>query len=119
MNSFLWIAQGLLALAFLASGSMKLAQSEEKFAAQMVWAKDYPGIVIKAIGLAEVLAAFGLILPRLTGIMPFLVPMAALGLVLIMIGAATIHGLRGETPMVVSNLVLLGLASFVTYGRWA
>ena len=64
------------------------------------------------------LAAVGLILPAVLDIVPVLVPLAALGLVLLMVGAIVTHTRRKENPMVVVNLVLLALAAFVVVGRF-
>ena len=119
MNTVLWIIAGVLAAGFLAAGLMKLAQPREKLAASgMGWTEDFSPGTIKLIGAAEVLAAVGLILPAVLDIAPVLVPLAALGLVVTMIGAAVVHARRKETPMVVANLVLLALAVFVAWGRF-
>src|SRR5262245_66461409 len=119
MNVVLWIIASLLAVAFLGAGLMKLSRSKEQLAASgMAWTADYSPGVIKLIAGLEVLAAFGLILPALLNIVPVLVPLAALGLVLIMIGAAVTHARRSETQMVVGNVVLLVLAAVVVWGRF-
>ena len=120
MNVFLWIVAGLLALAFLAAGSMKLVRSKDELAASgMGWSEDFSAGVIKTIGALEVLAAIGLILPPALGVAPILTPLAALGLGLLMVGAAVTHLRRNETQMVVSNLVLLAVALVVVWGRLA
>jgi uncharacterized membrane protein YphA (DoxX/SURF4 family) len=120
MNVVLWIAQGLLALAFLMAGGMKLLRSKEQvLEAGQGWAEDFPAGVVKAIGVVEVLGALGLILPALTGILPLLTPLAAAGLVLDMVGAALTHARRSEVlPNVVVNTVLALIAAFVVYGRF-
>jgi uncharacterized membrane protein YphA (DoxX/SURF4 family) len=119
MNVTLWIIAAVLALAFLAAGGMKLSQPKEKLAASgMGWTHDFSAGTIKAIGVLEVLAALGLILPAVLGIAPVLVPLAALGLVLIMIGAAVTHARRKESQMVIVNAVLLVLAAAVAWGRF-
>jgi len=69
-------------------------------------------------GAAELLAAMGLILPGLTRIQPRLTPLAAFGLMLVMLGAIVFHILRGEIGNAVLNVVVAGLAAFVAYGRW-
>ena len=118
MNVFLWIVAALLAVAFAAAGSMKLAKSKADLAGQgMGWVEDFSPGVIKLIGALEVLAAIGLVVPPLVGIAPVLAPLAALGLVLLMAGAIITHARRRETPMVVVNLVLLVLALVVVVGR--
>jgi uncharacterized membrane protein YphA (DoxX/SURF4 family) len=119
MNVVLWIIAGVLAAAFLGFGVMKLTQSKEKLAAAgMGWTDDFSPRSIKLIGALELLAAVGLILPALLGIVPVLVPLAALGLVLVMIGAAVTHARRKEFPMITVNLVLLVLAAMVVWGRF-
>ena len=119
MNIALWIAAALLALAFLATGLLKITQSKEKLAAVgMGWTESFSPAAIKAIGVAEVLGAIGLILPAALDIAPWLVPVAAVGLALVMVGAATTHLRRKETQMVVLNVVLFALALFVAWGRF-
>lgn len=119
MNVVLWIVAGLLALVFLAAGGMKMMQPKEKLAASgLGWTEDFGAGTVKLIGLLEVLAAVGLILPPLVKIAPVLAPLAAVGLILLMIGAAITHVRRQESPMVVVNLVLLILAAVVVWGRF-
>jgi len=118
MNIALWIVQGLLAAAFLMAGIMKSSQPKEKLAANMAWVEDFSANNIRLIGILELLAAIGLILPPLTGILPWLAPAAAVGLVLTMIGAAITHQRRGESQMISMNMMLLLLAAFVAYGRF-
>ena len=119
MNIVLWIIAGLLAFAFLAAGAMKLAQPKEKLAASgMAWTETFSPGTVKLIGALEVLAALGLILPAALDIAPILVPLAALGLVLIMIGAAITHARRKENQMIGVNVVLLILAAIVAWGRF-
>jgi uncharacterized membrane protein YphA (DoxX/SURF4 family) len=119
VNIVLWIIAGLLAAAFAAAGLMKLTQPKEKLAASgMGWTEQFSPGAIKAIGALEVLAAIGLILPAVLDIVPILVPLAALGLVLMMIGAAITHARRKETPMVATNVILLALAAVVAWGRF-
>jgi uncharacterized membrane protein YphA (DoxX/SURF4 family) len=118
MNIALWIVQVALALAFGMAGFMKLTQPYEKLSARMAWVNDFSPNIVRAIGLIEILGALGLILPGVTGILPVLVPLAAAGLVLDMVGAALTHVRRKESSIIVANLVLLALAAFVAYGRF-
>ena len=118
MNVVVWVVQILLALAFGAAGFMKITQPREKLQTNMKWVEDFAPNTIKGIGTLEALAAIGLILPWLTGIVPVLTPLAAVGLALVMIGAIYTHFRRGEAPMTVVNFVLLALAAFVVYGRF-
>ena len=117
MNIALWIVQGLLAVAFLMAGGMKLAQPKEKLATNMGWVEDFSQNTVRVIGLLEVLGAIGLILPMALSILPVLTGIAAVGLVLTMIGAAITHIRRGEMPMLVPPAVLGLLAAFVAVGR--
>ncbi|WP_158847540.1 DoxX family protein [Saccharothrix deserti] len=120
MNIVLWIIASALAALFLAAGGSKLAQSKEKLAASpnMAWTEDFSPGVLKLIGALEVLAAIGLILPAALDIVPVLVPLAAAGLVLIMIGAAITHAKRKESRAIVTNLVLIVPAVVVAWGRF-
>jgi len=115
MKTALWIVQILLALVFIASSSMKLFAFDQ-FAASAPALADQRGLVT-FIGIAELLGAIGLILPRLTGILPVLTTWAALGLATIMLLAAGFHLSRGEISHAVITIVLLALAAFVVYGR--
>jgi hypothetical protein len=118
VNIVLWIIAGLLALAFLFSGLNKALQPKEKLEARMAYTKDLSAGTVKTIGVLEVLAAIGLILPAALGIAPIFVPLAATGLVLLMIGAAITHARRKEPQMIVVNAVLLVLAAVVAWGRF-
>ncbi|MEU6881930.1 DoxX family protein [Streptomyces sp. NPDC046712] len=121
MNIALWIVAGLLAVAYLAGGAGKLIMSKERiagFGPSSGWVEDFSGGGVKAIGALEVLAAVGLILPAVLDIAPVLVPLAALGLVLLMIGAAIVRLRRHETKLVVVDLLYVALAGFVAWGRF-
>jgi len=118
MNIVLWIIAGLLAAAFLAAGAMKLTQPKEKLSAGMPWTDDFGAGAIKGIGALEVLAAIGLVLPAALDIVPVLVPLAALGLVLVMAGAMVTHARRKENQMIGINVVLALLAAVVSWGRF-
>jgi uncharacterized membrane protein YphA (DoxX/SURF4 family) len=114
MTYVLWIVQGLLALLFLFAGGMKLAQPIEVLTEQM----PLPGLFVRFIGVAEVLGAIGLILPGLLRIRPGLTPLAAAGLVIIMIGATALTLASGEMALALIPLVVGLLLAFVAYGRW-
>lgn len=118
MGTALWIVQILLAVFFLFAGFTKLTQPIAKLAStNMKWAGSFPPLVVRAIGVLEILAAIGLVAPAATGILPVLTPLAAVGLILTMTGAIATHVSRGEFPILGMNLVLLALAAFVAYGR--
>jgi uncharacterized membrane protein len=119
MNRALWIIAGLLAIAYLVAGVGKLILPKEKIAAFPTggWVEDFSAGAVKAIGALEVLAALGLVLPAALGIAPVLVPLAAAGLVLLMLGAVITRLRRRETKAMVADLVYLVLAAFVAWGR--
>jgi uncharacterized membrane protein YphA (DoxX/SURF4 family) len=117
MNEILWILQGLLALVFLINGAMKIIRPKEQLAAQMGWVNDVSQPVIRLIRFVEILGAVGLILPSVTGILPWLTPLAAAGLALTMVGATLTNYRLKELPMVGLNTVLLVLALLVVVGR--
>ena len=118
MSIAIWIVQGLLAAMFLMAGIMKSSQPKEKLSKNMAWVNDVSASNVKLIGISQILAAIGLVLPQVTGILPWLTPLAAVGLVLTMIGAIILHVKRNENTVIGINIVLLLLAAFVAYGRF-
>jgi uncharacterized membrane protein YphA (DoxX/SURF4 family) len=114
MNIALWIAQGLLAAIFLFAGGMKLVLPIEEMTKQM----PLPGLFLRFIAVCEVLGAIGVILPSLLRIRPGLTPLAAAGLVIIMIGATVTTLMTAGVAMALFPLVVGILAAFVAYGRW-
>lgn len=118
MNVALWIVQGLLGGMFIMAGFVKSTQSKEKLAVKMPWVNDFSLTQVKLIGLSQLLAGLGLILPWLTGIATFLTPVAALGLGLVMISAAIYHLRKNEMKEIGVNLFILSLALFVAVGRF-
>ena len=121
MNLTLWIIAGLLAVVFLVGGVSKLTIPKEKLAAHPAgrWVEDFSPGAVKALGVLDLLAAVGLILPAALDIAPVLVPLAAVGVVLLMVGAL-ITRLRGHLPKVtmVPDLAYLALAGLVAWGRF-
>ena len=116
MNTIIWILQGLLAIAFLLAGIMKLVMAKNDIKEKVGgWVDDFSYLQIKLIGLAEVLGAVGLVLPVLLNIYPVMTPAAAIGLLLTMLGAARIHWIRKES--VVVNILLSLLLLLVIIGR--
>jgi uncharacterized membrane protein YphA (DoxX/SURF4 family) len=119
MDILLWIVQIMLAFAFGMAGMMK-AMQYEKMAAdteKMGWVNDFTPLQVKTIGVLEMMAAVGMILPMPLDILPWLTPLAATGLIFMMIGAAYTHKHRNESPMMMMNLMLLVMALFVAVGR--
>jgi uncharacterized membrane protein YphA (DoxX/SURF4 family) len=114
MTYALWIVQGLLALLFLFAGGMKLVLPLEALTEEM----PLPGLFVRFIGVAEVLGAIGLILPGLLRMWPGLTPLAAAGLVLIMIGATVLTLASGQVAPALIPIVVGLLLAFVAYGRW-
>ena len=121
MDIALWIAQALLAIAFLGTGFTKLKDDRHTYARtrppMTSYAEDLSDRSFKTIGVLEVLGGIGLVLPRLLGIAPVLTPLAALGFVGLMIGAIVTHLRRGERQLVIFNVILMLLALFVFWGR--
>ena len=118
MNLALWIVAGLLSITYLMSAGGKLIMSKEKYAAHATYAEDLSAGSLKALGILELLAAVGLILPAALDIVPVLVPLAALGLVMLMVGAVITRIRRHEAKLMVADLALLAMAGFVTWGRF-
>jgi uncharacterized membrane protein YphA (DoxX/SURF4 family) len=120
MNIVLWIAQGLLVVMYLMAGSMKAFQpAKVRENPQMTWAHTRPDGFIRFVGISELLGALGLILPMVTGILPWLTPIAAIGLSLIQVLAiVTEHLPKKEFNIIPMNVVLLVLSIFVIFGRW-
>jgi putative oxidoreductase len=116
MSIALWIVQGLLALAFLLAGLMKSFSPLENLKKNMAWVGDVPAGLVRFIGIVEILGALGLILPKLTKIVPQLTIAAAIGLVLVMLSAAVFHARRKEFSNIGIDIVLLLLAAFVAVG---
>jgi predicted tellurium resistance membrane protein TerC len=112
----LWVAQVLLAIAFGMAGAMKTFTPIEELAKKLPWVTTLPSLV-RFIGVSELAAALGLVLPAAARVRPVLTPIAALGLVVIMVLAAGFHILRGEAQAVPINAVLGGLAALVAWGR--
>ncbi|TLS52762.1 DoxX family protein [Paenibacillus antri] len=120
MNLALWIATGLLAIVALASGINKTFLPKEKLAKYPggEWVEDVSVGFLKTLGILEILAAVGLILPAVIDIAPVLVPVTAVCWVLVMIGAIITHLRHGDNKSVVANLIYLALAVFIAWGRF-
>jgi hypothetical protein len=113
-NVLLWIVQGLLAAIFLFAGGMKLVLPLDALRGPI----PLPGLFMRFLGVVEVLGAVGLILPWLLRIRPGLTPLAAAGLVIIMIGATVITVLGGDVAPAVVPMVVGMLSLAVVHGRW-
>jgi len=119
MNIVLWIIQILLAAFFLTVGSIKLVLRKDKLAKVFEWIDDFSENKIKLIGTVEILGALGLFLPGVYSIGQVLIPLAAVGLAVMMVLAALTHYNRTEKPEVIFNIVILVLLTIVVIGRLA
>jgi uncharacterized membrane protein YphA (DoxX/SURF4 family) len=115
MNILLWVLQVLLAVAFFLHGGLFLFPSAEM--AAMMNATIPPAFRL-FLGVAEVLAAIGLILPGILRVQPWLIAAAAAGLMVIMVGATILHATRGEISSAITTACLFVMLTFVAYMRW-
>jgi uncharacterized membrane protein YphA (DoxX/SURF4 family) len=120
MNLALWIVAGLLAAVFAFAGANKLFIPYDKLAKAPGggWVNHFNPGFVKALGTVEILGAVGLIVPAALDIVPVLVPLAAVGLATIMVGAAIVTSRRHERAHAVLNLAYFALAVFVAIGRF-
>jgi uncharacterized membrane protein YphA (DoxX/SURF4 family) len=116
LHVLLWTAQALLAGMFLMVGFMKLATPIVTLSKTVPLAGDVP-LLVRFIGLSEVLGGFGLLLPAALRIKPHLTILAAIGLAIVMLLALIYHLAKGEVSAIGSNIVLGALAVFVAWGR--
>ena len=119
MHIALWAVQVLLAVAFTGAGLTKLLKPVADLAQMNMggWVTDSPELLIRFIGLSELLGAIGLIVPSATRIMPKLSGVAAGLLSLVMVLAAATHLKYGEFQSLPANLMLASLTAFVAWGR--
>jgi uncharacterized membrane protein YphA (DoxX/SURF4 family) len=117
LNITLWVAQFLLASSLVWAGFMKLFQPE-KVAAMWPWAGQVSDALVKFTGIVDLLGAIGLILPAMLRIKPKLTPIAALGVVALMITASIFHIVRGEASSIGANIVFGIIATFIAWGRF-
>ena len=118
MSLVLWILQVVLAAMFAMAGFSKLTQPRQKLAWRLPWVEGFSPATAALIGTLELAAALALILPASTGIIPALTPLAATGLVVLMVLAATTHGRRREPAAIAVDAVLLTPASMAARGRF-
>ncbi|HMA24833.1 MAG TPA: DoxX family protein [Gemmatimonadaceae bacterium] len=114
INALLWTAQVVLALVFLFAGGMKLVMPIEMLKGPV----PLPGAFLRFIGVCETLGAIGLIFPSVLRIKPGLTPLAASGLIIIMIGATVVTLMGGMIAPALVPVVVGSLAAFVANGRW-
>jgi uncharacterized membrane protein YphA (DoxX/SURF4 family) len=118
VNVVIWVVQVLVGLAFAFSGIMKLTQPRAKLQQNMAYLEDFSDNQTKGIGAVELLGALGVILPAWTGIAPILTPIAAVGLMIVMLLAALTHVRRKEYSSLGINAVLFLLVAIVAWARF-
>lgn len=117
MNTTLWVLQALLAAVFLGAGLSHIQY--ERARARMAWVAAVSPRLLKFVAICELLGAAGVILPAVTGVLPWLTPVAAAALAVVMLLAIGFHASRREVPNIAFNFVLFLLAAGVAYGRLA
>jgi uncharacterized membrane protein YphA (DoxX/SURF4 family) len=117
MHIALWIVHVVLGAMFIFAGVTKAFRYDHA-RATLPWVKDVPRGMTMFIGISELLGGLGLVLPAITGMLPWLTPLAAAALALVMLLAAGFHASRNEWSGIAFNTVLLVLALFVAYGRF-
>lgn len=118
MNIALWVAQILLAAMYGMAGIMKIFQTA-RAKERMPWAKNRSDGFVRFVGTSEWLGAVGLVLPLVTGILPWLTVLAAVGLILIQLLAIfTEHLPKKEYSIISVNIILIAISVFIVIGRW-
>lgn len=118
LNVSLWIAQVLLGVFFLMAGITHGIRPVAAAATMAPWVVDVPFLLLRFIGTVELIGAFGVVVPAATRIKPGLTPLAALGLMVIMLLAIAFHITRGEASTIGVHIVVAAVAGFVAWGRW-
>jgi uncharacterized membrane protein len=118
LRAGLWVAQGLLAVAFGLAGLSHATRPIAEMAKFAPWTGALPEALVRFIGVAEMTGALGLVLPALTLRRPALTAWAATGLAVVMALACAVHIVRGEPQVLPVNLVLGGVAAFIAWGRF-
>lgn len=120
MHVALWITAGLLALVALAGGITKTFVPLDELARHdgAAWTRGADPVFVKSLGILEILAAIGLVLPAVLDVAPVMVPVTAACWVALMIGAMITHGRLGQAKLVMVNMVYLALALFIVVGRF-
>ena len=120
MDTILWIAAGLLALVALAGGITKTFIPKEKLEQNegAAWTRSFSPAFVKTLGVLELLAAAGLILPAVVDVAPVMVPVTAACWIALMIGAMITHGRLGQLKLVMVNAIYTALAVFIVVGRF-
>ena len=117
LRAGLWLAQGLLFLAFCGAGFVKLTTPIAALSAMMPWTAQVAEPFVRIIALIDLAGGIGILLPALTRIKPRLTVLAALGCTALQMLAITFHVWRGEFHVLPLNVVLISLSAFVLWGR--
>ena len=118
LNIALWAAQIFLALVFFITGAAKSLLPMENLNELIPWTKDFSSIIVRLIGLSEIIGSAGLILPSLLRIKPQLTSLASIGVAVVMLLATIFNISIGETTVIGLNILLFLLATFVAWGRF-
>jgi hypothetical protein len=110
-----WIVAGLLGVFYLYAGGKKLVQTKEQLAPMMGWVDTVSMRLVRLIGVIEILGVAGLILPRLTSIVPVFSALAAIGFVVLQLFATGLHLSRGEAKVTGLNLALIAMAAIACW----
>jgi hypothetical protein len=113
----LWVVQALLAASLIWAATMKLFQPVETLSVMWPWVGQVSGALVKGTGIVDLLAGLGLTLPSLLRIKPQLTPIAAFGVVVLMVCASVFHIMRGEASSIGANTVFALMAAFIAWGR--
>jgi uncharacterized membrane protein YphA (DoxX/SURF4 family) len=116
-NIATWVAQVILALLFGMAGALKTFTPMAELATKIPWTAEVPAMLVRFIGVSELLGAIGILLPAALRIRPRLTPLAAAGLALVMALAILFHLSRGEAQVIGLPLVLAALSAFVAWSR--
>lgn len=116
-HSILWLVQTIMAVSLIWSAMMKLFEPIEKLAIMWPWVAHVPVALVKFTGIVDIFGAVGLVLPSLLRIQPKLTPVAAIGIIALMVSASVFHSIRGEASVIGFNIIFAILAAFVAWGR--
>ncbi|MEU9379793.1 DoxX family protein [Streptomyces sp. NPDC048279] len=111
MSAAYWTVAGLLALFYLYAGGLKAVRSRERLRPLMAWVDGMPMPAVRALGAVELLGALGLVLPRLTGVAPWTAVAAAIGFVVLQLGAIRVHLRTGDRQVALNGTLLLMAAA--------
>jgi uncharacterized membrane protein len=117
MNIILWIEQVFVAFSFIWVAAIKLFQPIEKIAAMWPWTGEVPSMMVRLLGVIDLLGGLGLILPSLLRIQPRLTAVTAIAIIALMVCAGIFHIARGEAAVIGVNIFFAVIAAFIAWGR--